>query len=230
MYLSHFIGASTPTFGNKGGLSISKSRSMCDGCSTNEMRIDMLNHIGTHVDAPYHFDEQGKKLTDYSADFWVCRNILLIDLQGIAHNQLIDLALWQTLAPPIDEGTDLLLIRTGFEKYRANQSDESPYIFKGPGLHPDLCEYFRKTTTIRMLGFDFISLTAFAHREPGRIAHRMLLGPLDRDAIPFTREPILIIEDMSLRHLEGSPKMVVIAPLMIENADGGPVTAFVYSH
>lgn len=35
--------------------------SIAEGSSVNVGEIRMSTHIGTHIDAPYHFDENGKK-------------------------------------------------------------------------------------------------------------------------------------------------------------------------
>ena len=38
----------------------------------------MSNHLGTHVDAPSHFVDQGKTLTDYEAKDWVFSHPFLV--------------------------------------------------------------------------------------------------------------------------------------------------------
>jgi kynurenine formamidase len=61
---------------------------------------------------------------------------------------------------------------------------------------------------------DFISLTAYQHRELGRAAHKAFLGG---------EHPILLVEDMDLNQLSSQPKSIVCAPLLMKGADGAPV-------
>lgn len=115
----------------------------------------------------------------------------------------------------IPRASEMLLIRTGFEKLRSQRS----YIFNGPGVHPDLCALLReRLPKLRALGFDFISLTSFPERELGREAHRIFLKMDSRGHAPW------IIEDMHLTKLRKQPQQVIVAPLQVKSADGAPVT------
>ena len=49
-------------------------KSIQGGDSANVFRITMENHWGTHVDAPYHFFDDGRKITDYPPEFWVFKS------------------------------------------------------------------------------------------------------------------------------------------------------------
>jgi kynurenine formamidase len=61
---------------------------------------------------------------------------------------------------------------------------------------------------------DFISLTAYQHRELGRTAHRAFLGG---------GRPILLIEDMDVRQLSSQPKSIICSPILLKGVDGAPV-------
>ena len=86
------------------------------------------------------------------------------------------------------------------------------------GFHPDvydyLIEYF---PSVRVFGFDTISVSSFSHRMIGREAHKRFLNPI---------KPILLLEDMDLRDIRENIKFdtLVIAPLRIANCDGLPCT------
>ena len=80
----------------------------------------------------------------------------------------------------------------------------------------------RNFPKLRVLGFDFISLTSYTNRPLGREAHKGMLGPLEGT------EPILILEDMKLSPLQTAPSRLLIAPLLVDQADGGPVTVIAY--
>ena len=92
------------------------------------------------------------------------------------------------LAETLDQTTDLLLLRTGYEAYRA----EDRYWAKNPGLHPDLGGWLRtEYPTVRVVGMDVISVTSRLHREEGREAHRALLDP-ERPGDPVLAKSLLL--------------------------------------
>lgn len=170
--------------------------------------------MSTHIDLPFHFDANGKKQEDYVAEDFVCGSISLIDIP-CNHGVLINKGSfpWHQ----INSTTELLLIRTGYEKLR--QSEQ--YWNDNPGIDPELCDYlitqFKK---LRCIGFDFISLSSANYKIEGRMAHSALLKPKNDS------EPVLIIEDMTLAHAPSKINKVIVAPLRVEHSNGGAVTVF----
>ena len=71
---------------------------------------------------------------------------------------------------------------------------------------------------MKIVGFDFISLSSYQHRPEGREAHKALLHS------QFGKKAVLIIEDMDLSDLEKSPELIIVSPLRLEGLDGAPVT------
>jgi kynurenine formamidase len=162
------------------------------------------------MDAPKHFVDSGKTMDSYEASEWVYSKTCLVKIQAQADLLILP----EHVSEQIQKDCELLLIKTGWEKFRT----ETKYWEHNPGLSPQLGKWLRENCpNLRMVGFDFISLTAFQHREVGREAHRTFLSAQGREAI-------MIAEDMSLDKLSSAPKKVIIAPLRIENADGGPIT------
>ena len=81
-YLSHLISEATPMYGGYENLiNIKKSRSIQDGDTSNNLTLEFPNHIGTHIDFPFHFSMNGNKLQDYSAEFWIFNNIGFIQTE-----------------------------------------------------------------------------------------------------------------------------------------------------
>jgi len=183
---------------------------MSHGDSCNQSEWTMNNHVGTHLDAPFHFSPEGKKIQEYSADSWVFEKPFLVSLPA-APSQIIDIGDWSSQISP---DADLLLLKTGFESKRSSED----YWAHNPGLSPDLGKWLREhRPKLRAIGFDFISATSYDHRSVGKLAHQAFLHGSEH-------EPILIIEDMHLSELNESPKMVVILPVRVQDADGSPVT------
>jgi arylformamidase len=162
------------------------------------------------VDVPRHFYDDGLTITDIPAKDWVFENVHLMDVPCPEGRLLGAADLSIESIPP---NTELILIRTGFEKRR----HEDEYWNAYPGIDPSWCSDIREHTAIRAIGFDFISLTSPLFKPEGKEAHLILLKERHGSFI-------LIIEDMRLDHLQSSPSKVTMLPLLIDNGNGGPVT------
>ena len=68
---------------------------------------------------------------------------------------------------------------------------------------------------------DLISISSYSNREEGRKAHHAFL---DSDK----GDPILLIEDMKI-DTDGPFNKVIVAPLLIDSADGSPCTVLAYT-
>lgn len=213
--LSHLLNDQTPGFGGQKAIFFKNVNLISEGKSSNSQEWTLSNHIGTHIDLPAHFDQVGQRLEDMGDDFWNFQFPFLIAHEA-KKNEILDLANDREKIP---KNCDFLILKTGFEKHRAGQT----YWSENPGLSPDLGDWLRKNRpNVRCIGFDFISITAFQHRELGRKAHRHFLH---HDGIG---KPICAIEDMNLSKLATTPKQIVVAPLYVEGADGAPVTVFAF--
>jgi len=216
IFLSHLLNDSTPLYGNGNGIELISDKQINIGDSCNTMSLCLPNHSGTHIDFPYHFNPNGNRLNDYPASFWEFNNVELIDLTGKIHDcQIIGCDMFQDIK---DKELELLLIKTGYGSYRGTNR----YTLTPPGLSYELADYFReKYPKLRCIGMDLISISSYSNRNEGRKAHNAFLNPDEN-------EPILIIEDMKLDQ-NGPFNKVIVAPLLIKEADGAPCTIFAYS-
>jgi arylformamidase len=218
LFLSHIIDEKTPTYGNRDHFlnQLNSSFQKRDKTETSNWYFSN-NHFGTHIDLPSHFVPDGKTITDYDAGFWTFKKVALIEIR-IDDSILIDID--DVYLYPISKDTELLLIKTGYEAYREGEK----YWNENPGLAPGLGKYLRKNyPKLRVIGFDFISVTSFQHRPLGREAHLALLEG---------ENPILPIEDMTLKNIDLTMKIeeVVVSPLRVNHANGTPVTVFAKIH
>lgn len=211
--LSHTLSLSTPGYGGSNSFSREIASSIANGNSSNSEIWRLSNHIGTHVDCPFHFSNEGKKITDYTDEEWFFKKPFLVSVQ-VNKDLLIDL---KDVRENIPFDNDCLIIKTGFEEMRSDKN----YWNNNPGLSPELGEWLRSARPkIKIIGFDFISLTAYQHREVGRTAHRAFLAP------SIYHEGIRIIEDMKLSNLYSTPEKILVSPIFVNNADGSPVTVW----
>lgn len=211
VYLSHFLDEETPGYGGVKSFEGKHVSEISKGATSNSQQWILSNHVGTHVDLPSHFDDQGKRLDKFEASDWILSHPYLITLK-VEENQILEPSLEFDSIP---SDCDLLLLKTGFQQHRNSAS----YWSNGPGLSPELAKWIRRhRPNIKVIGFDFISITSFSNRPLGRVAHREFLGTEGEGA------PLRVIEDMKLDVLSESPKRVIIAPILVKNADGAPVT------
>lgn len=211
VFLSHPVSINTPLYGGAKDINISIQTAISSGDTSNSLFLSFPNHVGTHLDVPYHFFDNGKKLTEYDSSFWIFNHPICVDVPS-KDGYLVK---YNDVANAIDKQTDLLLIRTGYEIYR----NKKKYWQKNPGLSVNLATELRLNhPNIRAVGIDTISITSRLHRKEGRKAHKEFLG----DA--FDSSPIILIEDMSLKRYTKIISQVIVAPLRINDADGAPST------
>ena len=215
VFLSYSLSNNTPLYGNGEGIHFSKDKEIDKGDSCNTMNLSLPNHSGTHIDFQYHFIPKGKTIDYYPADFWQFENIEIINLTGkISDCQIIGPEIFPDLRNP---HADLLLLITGYGKYRGTDR----YTLTPPGLSSKLSPFIRMNfPKLRCLGMDIISVSSYSNRQEGHKAHHSFLNPEIGD-------PILLIEDMKLDNIVALNK-VIVAPLLIESADGTPCTILGY--
>jgi four helix bundle protein len=208
-YLSHPISQDTPLYGGAKNISIKQDKAIAQGDSCNTLYLSFPNHVSTHVDLPFHFLPDGKRLEDFGPENWIFKKVILLDIPDVQMCEIICQEKIEALLPD-DPQTELILLRTGFEKYRG----EEVYWKSPPGLHPELAVFFKKRfPALRAVGMDIISVSSWCDRALGRKAH-----------YEFLRREILLIEDMKLSPLKESPEMVIGLPLLVKEADAVPVT------
>jgi kynurenine formamidase len=151
-------------------------------------------HMGTHIDAPGHFVENGKKITDFSLNSFIGKAIC-IDARNhaiITSESLSSISLEKNL---------IILFYTGWDK----QFYASNYYTNHPIISPECAQYLIYSG-IKMIGVDFPSVD----NAPYTI-HKLFLS-----------NDILIIENLTnLESLIGKTFNIIALPLKI-NAHGAP--------
>ncbi|MBF0146936.1 MAG: cyclase family protein [Magnetococcales bacterium] len=211
--LSHPFGQLVPVYGDACARPERRViKSLRNGDTSNVFRITLENHWGTHVDAPAHFFDHGQKVTDFAADEWIFTSPCLVEIPATP-GMLIGIDAMRN----VDESCDLVLLRTGFQRFRG----EEVYSHDNPGVHAEVGLWLRRhRPRVRALGMDFVSLTARRNRPAGRESHRAFLDP------EAPGRPILLIEDMNLDHPLSTLSQVIVAPLLMQEIDSAPCTIF----
>jgi arylformamidase len=120
------------------------------GCVGHKMSL--INHTGTHIDAPAHFIHGGKVLSDYAVDSFVGRGVLV----NIEDN------LEAVISKGVQSG-DIVLVNTGM----SGKLFSPEYFNNYPVLAADVVDYLI-SIGIKMLGIDCPSVDNtddFAHHK-----------------------------------------------------------------
>ncbi len=219
--LSHTLDEHTPMYGNGPGFVRETQKKIQSGDSCNSSVFHFPNHIGTHIDLPFHFCQQGLTLSDYPPEFWLCSEVQVLRslLQPTELCSATHLERAYNEAPVKNPKANIVLLYTGWCEKRSTEA----YWQTPPGYLPEVSGWIKnKFSQINFFGFDTISLTSFAHRDVGREAHRAML---------CQDKPIVIIEDMALELLKNCDSLsrVLVSPLFISKADGAPCTVWAES-
>ena len=196
-------------------MKINRVKSIKRGDSVNESKIELPLHAGTHIDFPVHFYENGQSLDSFSTENWILQNPLLIEIDA-GDNLLLGDCIVSKLKPVNKEHHDIIIFKIKPQVAR-NTID---YWENNYGIDGMVGEYIRqRLPSVRMIGFNFISLTSYQYRSEGKLAHQIFLDP---------EHPILVIEDMDLSSVSSAEriKQILVSPLMINNSDGLPVTVW----
>ncbi|KAI0827674.1 putative cyclase [Trametes gibbosa] len=181
--------------------------------------ISLGSHAGTHVDAPYHFVEDGARIDEVPISAFV-GNAVVIDLTSKTSRELIT---WEDISPYtelIRRKTQLpdgvfVLLHTGWSRYW-----QSPTYLDHLFLTRDASQRLLGLG-VKLLGVDTLSpdethVDSSAHSDFG--VHQAILGA-----------GALIAENLtSLEAIRTGDWLVNLVPLKLKGCDGSPVRAFAW--
>ncbi|MEK0221419.1 arylformamidase [Bacillus proteolyticus] len=168
--------------------------------SVNVGKLTMSIHTGTHIDAPFHFDNDGKKVLDLDIDVFIgtARVIDVSGLESIGKRELESFNL---------EGVERLLLRTSSHGKAQEFPEEILY------LRADIAP-FLSSKGIRLIGVDVPSVDPLDDKELA--AHHQLF-----------KHGIHILENVVLDHVVDGDYELIALPLALTDADGSPVRAVI---
>ncbi|WP_301110143.1 arylformamidase [Sporosarcina sp.] len=168
--------------------------------SVNIGKLTMSTHIGTHTDAPFHYDNEGKRILELPIDLYIGR-ACLVDVTGLKCVTRADLE-------AIDfEGAERVLLKTG--SHPSSEMFPENYTVIGEDVGPLL-----KERGVRLIGTDAPSVDAEDSKE--LLGHHSLY-----------RNDVIIIENLVLQTLEPGQYELIALPLALKEADGSPVRAVI---
>jgi kynurenine formamidase len=197
--LPSFPGSPKPHF-------ISWSKIKSDGY--NLELIFLSTHTGTHLDAPFHFIQKGKRIHEILLSRLIS-NAILINIQKEA-NQLItksDIIEFEKKVTRINNNSTVIF-STGWQK----NLQKEDYFKKNPGLSPSAARYL-VSKKVNLVGIDSPSIDT--GNDTKFSVHQIL-----------SRNNVLILENLcNLEKISRNHFMLIVLPLKLKDATGSPVRA-----
>jgi len=170
------------------------------GAGCNVSTLTLSTHTGTHVDAPWHFEDGGKHLHQIATDVFF-GDALLVDLPGV------DTVSAKDLGPsPLPQR---LLLKTRNSEQPANAPFTNNYV----AVEPDAAQRM-VDEGVRLVGVDYLSVAPY--KQSGQETHHILL-----------KSDVLIVEGLRLEGFAAGTYSFVVLPLPLAEADGSPCRAFI---
>lgn len=174
----------------------------------NSEMLFLSSHMGTHMDAPYHFVQDGLRIHQIPLNVLTGRAILLdIHKDANEYIQKDDIIQWQKGNHTIPHNSPVIF-RTGWQIH----INDDCYFTENPGLSKDAAEYLA-SISVSLVGTDLPSIDT--GRDPTFPAHHIL-----------ARVSTINVENLA--NLDKIPHVwfnYIILPLKIKDCTGSPVRA-----
>lgn len=156
-------------------------------------------HVGTHVDAPLHYLEDGKSLDRLSLD-------ILIGPAVVAYLPELDVITADTLdSIELPDKTKRLLLRTRNSDLMLSQYSDFREDYTA--LTADAAQWV-VDKGIQLIGIDYLSIQCF---NDSRLTHEILL-----------KEDVVVLEGLVLCDVDPAEYSLICLPIRLMGADGAP--------
>jgi arylformamidase len=182
-------------------VSLERRSKMEEGANANVTVMNMGAHVGTHVDAPFHFLGGETPTVDKLGLNLLTGRVYVLQLPDE-----VDLITAQVLEnAEIPSRTRRIIFKTRNSQYwAAGETDFQPDFV---GLSPDGAEYL-VNMGIRLVGIDYLSIAPFQNGAP---THQILL-----------KAGIVILEGLDLSEVTQGRYALYCLPLKLAGSDGAP--------
>jgi arylformamidase len=196
--VSVLLAQGMPTYPGNPDYEMTPVKRIAAGDSSNNSRLVMGTHSGTHVDAPRHFFDNKPGVEALPLEILIGR-ARVIDLPvrgGITEEHLAPAGLREDIRVLLRTPNSALWNSTqGFYKDYTHLTESGARFLVNQG--------------VKLVGVDYLSVEQF--HKPGAPAHHALLG-----------SDVVIIEGLNLSEAEPGHYEMYCLPLKVANGDGAP--------
>lgn len=172
---------------------------IADGGEVNVSKLTLTTHTGTHVDAPWHFEDDGKKLDELPTD-------VFFGEASVVEAMNVDVVSAADLGPsPLPSR---LLVKTRNSAIPVNAPFQEDFVALDSSAAQRCVD-----EGVRLVGVDYLSVEPF--NQPTESTHHILL-----------QDNVLIVEGLLLHKLTPGRCQFVVLPLNLTASDGAPCRAF----
>jgi len=169
----------------------------------------LSTHTGTHIDAPFHFVKNGKKIHEIAPERLVNEAVLIrIGKNSNRSISKTDIQNFEQKNGKIENGSTVIFY-TGWQK----NLNKKFYFTENPGLSVSAAKYL-VSKKINMVGIDSPSIDLGTDSKFS--VHHVL-----------AKNNILIVENLAnLNKIKSNNFHLITSPLKLKNATGSPIRAF----
>ena len=176
----------------------------------NLVSVAMGSQSGTHVDAPYHFNDDTEKIDEIPLDRFVGRGVIL-RCDGVGARERITLDSVRSDAEKAGPG-DIVLVHTGWARHYGE-----PKYFDNPFLDAELVSFLLERG-VRTIGLDALNIDETpddTHPGEGFPVHHLIANVAG-----------VICENLyNLESIDFPDPLVSLLPMKFVGIDGAPVRA-----
>lgn len=200
--ISLTISPNLPTWPGDPGIEVERVEKIEDGSNANVSRIVMGVHSGTHVDAPFHFLQEGIAIEQIDLSLLTGRAYVL----HLPEEDLITASVLENAQIP--PRTRRVLFKTRNSEYWANE--EANFQPDFVGMSDDGAKYLVRRG-VKLVGVDYLSVAPY---EKSRPTHEILL-----------EAGVVIVEGLNLTEVSQGRYTLYCLPMKIAGSDGAPARA-----
>ena len=165
-----------------------------------ESSISLNSHFGTHIESPFHFLKNGKKIEDLNLDIF-CGPAQVIEIPQEFKSVTSGFVSKKNIY------CERVLFKTGNSSLLRNKNFQSDYTYISEGL----AEYL-VTKNVKLVGLDYFCVDKY--KDSKRSAHKALF-----------RSGIVILETINLLDVAEGEYLLICLPLKISSVEASPCRA-----
>lgn len=185
-------------------VSIRKTHLISQGNSCNVSELKFGSHCGTHIDAPYHFEEDGITVDQIPLDL-LTGNATVFDIKN---KEKIDL---EDIQPLQLKGKKRILFKTINSTYWKLSEFKKDFVYITKEAARHLVEI-----GVKVVGIDYLSVEKYGNKPAA--THHI-----------FLRNGVVLIEGLNLGNVEAGDYELIALPLKIKDCDGSPARVILRS-